>query len=61
MAQDLVGIAEIVKMLEVSRQYVDRLTREDPTFPEPEADLASGRVWDRKAVEAWARATGRIE
>lgn len=61
MAQDLVGIAEIVKLLEVSRQYVDRLTREDPTFPEPEADLASGRVWDRGAVEAWARATGRIK
>jgi predicted DNA-binding transcriptional regulator AlpA len=50
----LVGSAEIAEMLEVSRQYVDRLSRV-PTFPEPEVELASGRVWSREAVEAWAR------
>jgi predicted DNA-binding transcriptional regulator AlpA len=61
MPHHLVGIAEIVAMLGVSRQYVDRLTREDPTFPEPEVELTAGRVWSREAVEAWARRTGRIE
>jgi hypothetical protein len=24
-----------------------------------EAELASGRVWKREAIEKWARATGR--
>ncbi len=46
-------------MLAVSRQYVDRLSREDSTFPKPEAELASGRVWTRKAIVAWAKAAGR--
>lgn len=41
-------------MLDVSRQYVDRLTRVS-TFPEPEVELASGRVWSRELVETWAR------
>lgn len=61
MAQDLVGMAEIAQMLEVSRQYAHRLSREDSTFPEPEAELISGRVWQRSVVEAWARTTGRIK
>jgi len=60
MPHHLVGIAEIVAMLGVSRQYVDRLTRE-PGFPEPEVELTAGRVWSREAVEAWARAAGRIK
>jgi predicted DNA-binding transcriptional regulator AlpA len=60
MPHHLVGIAEIVAMLGVSRQYVDRLTRE-PDFPEPEVELTSGRVWSREAVETWARKTGRIK
>jgi len=45
-------------MFDVSRQYVDRLTREDD-FPEPEAELAGGRMWKREAIERWARANGR--
>ncbi len=43
----------------VSRQYVDRLSREDPTFPAPEVQLASGRVWAREAIVKWAEKTGR--
>ena len=57
----LVGSAEIAEMLEVSRQYVDRLSKEDPTFPGPEVEIAAGRVWSREAVEKWARKTGRIK
>jgi hypothetical protein len=49
----------MARQLGVSRQYVDRLSREDPTFPEPELELASGRIWSRSAFEKWAKATGR--
>ena len=59
MPHHLVGSAEIASMLAVSRQYVDRLSREDPSFPEPEVVLASGRVWSRPAIEKWAKASGR--
>jgi predicted DNA-binding transcriptional regulator AlpA len=47
-------MAEIANMLGVSRQYADRVTRSG-SFPTPEVELASGRVWSREAVEAWAR------
>jgi len=59
MPPHLIGIVEMARQLGVSRQYVDRLSREDPTFPEPELELASGRVWSRKDFEKWARETGR--
>jgi len=61
MPHHLVGTAEIARLLGVSRQYVDRLSREDPTFPDPEVELASGRVWESKAIEKWAKAAGRIK
>jgi hypothetical protein len=47
-------------MLEVSRQRVDQLARRED-FPAPEVELASGRVWEREAVEKWAKATGRLK
>ena len=58
MPHHLVGSAEIASMLSVSRQYVDRLSKE-PGFPEPEVTLISGRVWLREAIEKWAAAKGR--
>lgn len=57
----LVGVAEIAKMLGISRQRVDELLRTDPAFPEPAARLTAGRVWETADVERWARETGRIE
>jgi predicted DNA-binding transcriptional regulator AlpA len=59
MAEDLVGMSEVAEMLAVVRQYVDRLSREDPTFPRPVAELRSGRVWKRADIVKWAKATGR--
>ena len=56
----LVGLTEIAAMLEVSRQRVDQLARRED-FPAPEVELASGRVWEREAVEKWAKATGRLK
>lgn len=53
MTSHLVGAAEIASMLGVTRQRVHQLA-ETPGFPEPEAVLASGRVWKRTEIEAWA-------
>lgn len=58
MPPDLVGAAEIMTLLGVSRQRVDQLTRR-PDFPEPIADLSAGRIWSRDAVVKWAQVTGR--
>lgn len=54
----LIGTAEIAKMLGISRQRVDQLSRTDPDFPKP---LTSGRyrVWQRDDILVWARGTGR--
>jgi predicted DNA-binding transcriptional regulator AlpA len=54
----LVGAQEIGAMLGVSRQRVQQLAARDD-FPEPEVTLAMGKVWQRAAVEAWARDHGR--
>jgi len=47
-------------MIDVTRQRVHQLARDDPTFPAPAAVLSAGVVWERVAVEEWARRTGRI-
>jgi hypothetical protein len=53
------GVTEIGELLGVSRQRADQLSR-TADFPAPEAELASGRVWTRDAIEGWARSTGRL-
>ena len=55
----VLGITEVAKLLGISRQRVDQLSKSDPDFPEPVAELGRGRVWSREAIEAWAKATGR--
>jgi hypothetical protein len=54
----LVGVSEAAAILGWDRRrvitYVDR-----GSFPEPVARLASGRVWRRDEVEAFARAFAR--
>ena len=52
----LVGLSEIATMLGVSRQRVGQLVRDYDDFPAPVAELASGRIWETAAVEAWANA-----
>ena len=56
----LVGIREIAEMFGVSPQRADQLSHAEK-FPAPTVALASGRIWEREAVEAWARATGRFK
>lgn len=52
------GSQEICKMFGVSRQRAYQLTRR-LDFPEPEAVLEMGKVWDKAKVRAWAAAKGR--
>jgi predicted DNA-binding transcriptional regulator AlpA len=54
----LVGVREVASLLSVSRQRADQLVR-TKGFPDPVAELASGRIWERAAVVRWARETGR--
>lgn len=46
-------------MLGVSRQRLAQLLNIYEDFPPPTATLASGRVWSRPDVEAWAEKHGR--
>lgn len=56
MTSHLVGLSEIATMLGVSRQRAGQLVRDYDDFPPPVAELASGRIWETTAVEAWANA-----
>ena len=58
MPERLVGVREIARLLSVSRQRADQLVR-TKGFPDPIAELASGRIWERAVVVRWARVTGR--
>jgi predicted DNA-binding transcriptional regulator AlpA len=52
---ELAGLSEIVAMLGVTkRTALKYVARED--FPEPIDRLATGRVWRRSEVRAWASA-----
>lgn len=58
MAIRLLGVREIARLLGVSRQRADQITR-TKGFPDPIAELANGRIWERQTVVHWARETGR--
>jgi predicted DNA-binding transcriptional regulator AlpA len=48
-----VGPGEIAAMVGLSRQRVDQLSRQ-VGFPEPWAELLTGRIWRDTDIEAWA-------
>jgi predicted DNA-binding transcriptional regulator AlpA len=54
------GVTEMADLLGLSRQRCDQLSR-TKGFPDPVAELASGRVWNTEDVERWARETRRIK
>ncbi|MGH9056560.1 MAG: DNA-binding protein [Acidimicrobiales bacterium] len=49
----VVGISEVGAILGVSRQRAAQIAAEHSDFPQPIAQLRSGRVWDEAAVRAW--------
>jgi predicted DNA-binding transcriptional regulator AlpA len=50
---DLVGVAEVAAMLNISRTQANRWTKR-PDFPEPLARLRATPVWRAGDVKAWA-------
>jgi predicted DNA-binding transcriptional regulator AlpA len=54
--EELVGFAELLTLLKVSRRTAAKYAKR-PDFPEPLDRLASGPVWRRVDVEAWAERT----
>jgi hypothetical protein len=56
--REVVGAVEIAEMLGVSRQRVNQFAMRDD-FPKPWRKLATGRIWDLRAIERWAESTGR--
>ena len=54
MSNHLVGVAEICDILGVSRQRVAQIIETYDDFPEPEVEIAAGRVWSRAVVQTWA-------
>ncbi|MGH2372174.1 MAG: hypothetical protein ACREKA_05175 [Candidatus Methylomirabilales bacterium] len=59
---DLMGVAELARILRVSKQRASELAR-IPDFPKPIANLASGPVWKKTAIArhigSWVRRPGR--
>ena len=59
---DLVGVAELAALLDVTRQRASELARAGRGFPRPIAFLASGPVWDKtmiaRYVAGWERRPG---
>lgn len=53
---DLVGAAEVALRAGVSEATVHSWRRRHDDFPEPVVRLASGPVWDWRAVAPWAAA-----
>jgi predicted DNA-binding transcriptional regulator AlpA len=53
---DLMGAAEIGRLLGVSRQRVQQLVK-TPGFPPPVAHLDMGKVWLSQDIAEWARRT----
>ena len=54
MSDQLVGAAEVARILGVSRQRVTQLAAEAADFPPSQAVIGAGRTWDRNTIERWA-------
>lgn len=60
---ELVGVTEIADLLGKRKQNVAQHYTRKPDFPQPVAELPTGRYWRRGDVEAWweASVTGQSE
>ncbi len=56
---ELVSASDAAGILEVSRQRVAELARTHPDFPAPITEVATGPLWTRPAIEAFAAARAR--
>jgi predicted DNA-binding transcriptional regulator AlpA len=51
----LIALVDIAEMAGVTRQRAHQLAS-SATFPEPQIETRSGRLWSKAAVAAWLRA-----
>lgn len=58
MDYELAGLSEVGEILGVSRQRAAQLA-DSSGFPEPVADLASGRIWRVPDVQLWSKSRRR--
>ena len=56
---DTAGVAELLGL--ASRSVVSVYRGRYPDFPAPVVDQGACRLWLRSDVEAWGRATGRVD
>ena len=60
---ELLGVAEVAKLLDVSKQRATELARTHRLFPPPITELASGPVWTAWQIASfqrtWTRKPGR--
>jgi len=52
----LAGLTEIAEMAGVTTQLASNWSNRSPSFPQPIAELRSGKIWDRTQVLAWLQA-----
>lgn len=55
MSDNLVGIAEIASLSDVTKQAVTNWRLRYDNFPKPIQTLSSGPVWDRETVITWVK------
>jgi chromosome partitioning protein len=55
---ELLGLAEAASLLGVSRQAIGNWRERREDFPSPVAKLASGPIWRKVDIVAWAEAAG---
>jgi chromosome partitioning protein len=56
MAQvELVGVAEIAAMADVTKQAVSNWSHRQDSFPAPIQQLQSGPVWDKEVIARWLK------
>jgi hypothetical protein len=57
---DSQGVADLLGL--ANGRVVSVLRGRHDAFPAPVVDMGQGRclLWDRRAVESWAQATGRL-
>ena len=56
----VVGITEIAKLANVSRQVVRNWFTRESSFPKPFAKLACGQIWNLQDVTDWLAAKGKL-
>jgi type I restriction enzyme M protein len=54
-SKELVGLSDIARIADTTKQAVTNWRKRYKTFPEPVQNLKSGPVWSRDQIEAWIK------